>query len=81
MRSFVIILYFTKLNHFGAPGWLSRLSARLLISAQVMIPWSWDQAPPRALRRQPEACLGFSLSLSLPLSAPPLLTLFLKVDK
>ena len=33
----------------GAPGWLSRLSVRLLISAQVMIPGSWDRAPHQAL--------------------------------
>ena len=33
----------------GTPGWLSQLSVRLLISAQVMIPGSWDQAPRQAL--------------------------------
>ena len=31
--------------NLGAPGWLSRLSVLLLISAQVMISGSWDQAP------------------------------------
>ena len=34
----------------GAPGRLSRLSVRLLISARVMIPGSWDRAPRRVLR-------------------------------
>ena len=33
----------------GAPGGLSRLSVRLLISAQVVIPGSWDRAPCPAL--------------------------------
>ena len=28
----------------GVPGWLSWLSSRLLISAQVMISESWDRA-------------------------------------
>ena len=31
-----------KISSFGAPGWLSRLGIRLLISAQVMISGSWD---------------------------------------
>ena len=34
----------------GAPGRLSRLSNRLVISAQVVIPGSWDRAPHRAPR-------------------------------
>ena len=33
----------------GAPEWLSRLSIRLLVPAQVIIPGSWDRAPRRAL--------------------------------
>ena len=32
----------------GAPGWLNQLSIQLLISAQVMISGSWDQAQRRA---------------------------------
>ena len=32
-------------QRFGAPGWLSWLSIRLLIWAQVMISRSWDRAP------------------------------------
>ena len=36
----VIIIVF----HGGAPGWLSQLSSRLLISAQVMTSQSWDRA-------------------------------------
>ena len=38
-----------KIEQTGAPGWLSRLSVQLLISAQVMIPRSWDQASQQAL--------------------------------
>ena len=30
---------------WGAPGWFSQPSVQLLISAQVMIPGSWDRAP------------------------------------
>ena len=33
----------------GAPGWLSRLSIRILISAQAVISWLWDRAPHQAL--------------------------------
>ena len=32
-----------------APGWLRQLSVQLLISAQVMIPGSWDRAPHQVL--------------------------------
>ena len=35
---------FLKKNSLGTHGWLSQLSIRLLISAQVMIPGSWDGA-------------------------------------
>ena len=34
----------TKVNNAGAPGWLSRLSVGLLISAQVTISGLWDWA-------------------------------------
>ena len=34
----------------GAPGWLSRLSVQLLISAQVLISQLWDRAPHVALK-------------------------------
>ena len=34
-----------KSSRTGAPGWLSQLNVRLLISAQVMISGSWDGVP------------------------------------
>ena len=38
-----------QIENTGVPGWLSRLSGRLLVSAQVMIsPVSWVGAPHRA---------------------------------
>ena len=52
----------------GAPGWLSQLSGQLLISAQVKISGSWDQAPCGAPR--PAGSLREILSLSLPLTPP-----------
>ena len=54
--------------HFGAPGWLRRLSIQLLVSAQVMISGAWDGAPhqsPRSARHLSED----SLPLPLPLSS------------
>ena len=55
----------------GAPGRLSRLRVPLLVSAQVTIPGSWDQAPHRAPCW--EACLRFSLPAPRPrpISLPP----------
>ena len=49
----------------GAPGWLGRLSVRLLILAQVISQGSWVRAPQWALRWQHRACLGFCLPLPL----------------
>ena len=40
----ILVLLVSKF-YIGAPGWLSCLSGQLLISAQVMISGSWDQAP------------------------------------
>ena len=58
-----------KSDILGAPGWLSPLSIRLLIWAQVMIPGLGDRGPPGAL------CWAWSLfkilSLLLPLSLVP----------
>ena len=51
----------------GAPRWLSLLSVRLLVSAQVMISGSWDQAPHPASA----PCSVGSLLLSPSPSAPP----------
>ena len=63
-------LYFENVRD-GAPRWLSGL--KLLPSAQVMIPGSWDQAPHRAVCSAGSLLhllsLSPSLSLSLSLSA------------
>ena len=62
------MFYFFQINHKpGAPGWLSRLNIRLLVSAQIMISWFRDFEPHAglALCRQHRASLGFSLSSSL----------------
>ena len=45
-----------------AAGWLSRLSVRVLIPVQVVIPGLWDQAPPRALSRTWDLLKILSLS-------------------
>ena len=56
---------YTKMISLGVSGWLSRLSVRLLISAQVMISGSWDPALP------PGSTLGEeSAGDSLPPFAP-----------
>ena len=51
----------------GEPGWLSRSSLRLLISAQVMIPGSRDGSSPVSGSRRAWRLLK---TLSLPASAP-----------
>ena len=57
-------LYF---DHVGAPRWLTQLSIQLLILAQVKISWFMGSSPVSgSVQRQHGACLGFSLSLSLP---------------
>ena len=55
--------------------WLSQLSIRLLILAQVMIP------PHVRLHTKHGAGLGFSLSLSLPLPLSPIHSLSLSKNK
>ena len=60
-----INLVFKKMYNSGVPGWLSRLSIWLLISAQVMISGSWDQ-PWVGLCTGCGDCLGFSPSPSAP---------------
>jgi len=65
----VTSLSFTmKVKFVGAAGWLSQLSIRLLISAQVTIPGLWHRAP--------DWTLGWAQSLpkipSLPVPLPPL---------
>ena len=68
-------------NNSETPGWLSRLSGRLLVSAQVMISWDpWGYHDILVLGIEPcvgqrGACLGCALSLSLSLSLPCLLSL------
>ena len=58
----------------GAPRWHSRLSVRLLISAQVMISQFVSSSPASGSVLMVQSLLGI---LSLPLSAPPLLVLCL----
>ena len=58
----------------GAPGWLSRLSVRLLISAQGVMSWFVGPGPALSCVRTAGSLLGI-LSLSPSLSAPPLLSL------
>ena len=76
MRSSAVVSETSEMNQkgtpIGAPGWLSRLSIRLSISAQVLIPGS---CPAVGLCTERGACLRFSLSL-----CPfPLLTLSLSL--
>ena len=59
------------------PGWLSRLSIRLLILAQVMISQFVSLSPVLGSALTPWSCLGFSLSPS----ASSLLVLFLSQGK
>ena len=61
----------------GAPEWLSRLSARLLVSVQVMISWFMSSSPALGSVLTAWSLLGIlslppSLSLPLPLLAPSL---------
>ena len=62
----IFLLALHVLRSLGAPGWLSQLSVQVSISAQVMIPGSWDPAPEPLIGLYPEhgACLRFSLSCS-----------------
>ena len=62
-----------KTDIHGAPRWLSRLGVQLLISAQVLIPGSGDQA----LRRGPCSAWNLLKILSPSPSAPPPLVLSL----
>jgi len=76
----VVMLWFIDRNtYLGASRWFSRLSAQLLIWAQVMTSRSWAQAPWQA--PCPAGSLLLSLSPPLPLPLPLLthtLTLSLK---
>ena len=69
------------MNHCPqAPGWLSRLSVRLLVSAQVMLSQLMSSDPTPGSVLTVGSLLGI-LSFSLSLSAPPLLTLYLSQKK
>ena len=61
----------TERSPRGAPGWLSRLSVRLLMLAQVMIPRFGSSSSVSGSALAGRSLLGI---LSLPLSAPPPLT-------
>ena len=54
----------------GAPGWLSQLSNRLLISAQVMV-LGHEIEPCIGLSAECGTCLRFSLFSLCPFSPPP----------
>ena len=56
-------------SYFGAPGWLSQLSVRLLILAQVMISQFLSSSPTLGSMLTVQSLLGI---LSRLLSAPPL---------
>ena len=56
------INYYCSDSQMGVPGYLSRLSIWLLISARVMISGSWDRAP-HQVWAECGACLRFFLSL------------------
>ena len=58
----------TNLRRDQFLGWLCRLSMWLWISAQVMISWFLRSSAIEALCWQHGDCLGFSLSLFLPLT-------------
>ena len=64
-----LFLFFLK-NHTGVPGWLSRLSAQLLISTHVMTSGSWDQSSPCGALHSAWSRLE-NLSPSAPLTAHP----------
>ena len=61
--------------------WLSWLSNQLLISAQVMISWWWDQAPHWALHWSWSLLRILSLPLPLPLPCLCSLSLSLSLSK
>ena len=63
----------------GAPGGLSGLNVRLLVSAQVTISWFMSSSPHVGLRADSAEPAGDSHAPSL--SAPPLLSLSLSQNK
>ena len=62
----------------AAPGWLSQLSIRLLVLAQVMISWFLSSSPRLGSALSSQSLLGDSFSPSL--SAPPPLSLSLSLS-
>ena len=71
-------LHYQPLLHNPESGWLTLLSIRLLISAQVMILRFMGLSPASGSVLTVWSLLGI---LSPPLSAPPLLVLSLKINK
>ena len=62
--------FLLRVCFLGAPGWLSRLSIRLLILAQVLISWlagSSNMSGPGLTARSLLGILSLPLSLPLPL--------------
>ena len=82
LNSLNTILPLRNMSHalkgiIGAPGWLSQLSVRLLILAQVMVSWFVGSSLALGSLLTVQSLEPVSDSVSPSLSAPPLLTLSL----
>ena len=75
-----LLKYLLSWGRGAARGWLSRVSIQLLVSAQGMISRFWGLSPMSGSTLTAQSLLGI-LSLSLSLSALPLLSLSLKIIK
>ena len=69
----------SKVTEIRAPGWLSLLSARLLILAQAMISWFMNLSPTWGSALVVQSLPAWD-SLSLPLSLPLPCLLFLSLS-
>ena len=58
-------IFHFQISIWEAPGWLNQLSIQLLVLAQVLISWSWDQAQHWALLLSTESALDYFPSPSL----------------
>ena len=64
----------------GVPGWLSRLGMHPT-SVQIMISWFVSSSPASCSVLTAQSLEPASISVSLALSAPPLLTLYLSLSQ
>ena len=64
---------FSDVKEHGAPGWLSRLSTDSGSGRDLAVLGFKPRVGLRADSLEPGTCFGFCVSLSLSLSAPPLL--------